>query len=209
MADYNLLFAVFLLINVLLTIRASSLYSKFYGLCFSSSSSVNAASSDAQSLIGSTSSAAVTNTSTTGSIYKKLLASYLLVYLLATLSDWLQGPYVYALYAAYGYTKHQIAVLFVAGFGSSECLLHDSCSKVTDCCSILISLEVPFVTFLQVWSLEASLVVLLTLAVERNLYSFSVSFMPLAVLQSVSLLYTIEGINIESLMLGDIISTTS
>lgn len=107
------------MINVLLTIRASSLYSKFYGLCFSSSS-VNAASSDAQSLIGSTSSAAVTNTSTSGSIYKKLLASYLLVYLLATLSDWLQGPYVYALYAAYGYTKHQIAFLFVAGFGSSK-----------------------------------------------------------------------------------------
>ena len=27
-----------------------------------------------------------------------LLSRYLLVYLLATLSDWLQGPYVYALY---------------------------------------------------------------------------------------------------------------
>jgi len=41
------------------------------------------------------------------------------VYLLAAFSDWLQGPYVYALYAAYGYSQHQIAVLFVAGFGSS------------------------------------------------------------------------------------------
>jgi hypothetical protein len=41
------------------------------------------------------------------------------VYLLAALSDWLQGPYVYALYDAYGYSQHDIAVLFVAGFGSS------------------------------------------------------------------------------------------
>jgi hypothetical protein len=122
MADYNLLFVGFLLINVLLTIRASSLYPKIYGLFCSSSTSISAASSDAQSLIGSSSSSTVTNTTTTGSIYKKLLASYLFVYLLATLSDWLQGPYVYALYAAYGYTKHQIAVLFVAGFGSSTFL---------------------------------------------------------------------------------------
>ncbi|ACI64961.1 possible transporter, partial [Thalassiosira pseudonana CCMP1335] len=44
---------------------------------------------------------------------------YLVVYLLAALSDWLQGPYVYALYDAYGYSQHDIAVLFVAGFGSS------------------------------------------------------------------------------------------
>lgn len=48
-----------------------------------------------------------------------LLSKYLIVYLLAALSDWLQGPYVYALYAEYGYSQHEIAVLFVAGFGSS------------------------------------------------------------------------------------------
>ena len=49
----------------------------------------------------------------------QLLKKYLFVYLLAAFSDWLQGPYVYALYDAYGYTQHEIAVLFVAGFGSS------------------------------------------------------------------------------------------
>ena len=49
-----------------------------------------------------------------------LLKRYLLVYLLATMSDWLQGPYVYALYADYGYEQHEIAILFVAGFGSSK-----------------------------------------------------------------------------------------
>jgi len=35
--------------------------------------------------------------------WHKVLKKYLVVYLLATLSDWLQGPYVYALYAEYGY----------------------------------------------------------------------------------------------------------
>lgn len=33
--------------------------------------------------------------------------------------DWLQGPYVYALYESYGMSTHDIEVLFVAGFGSS------------------------------------------------------------------------------------------
>ncbi|GJQ08723.1 hypothetical protein GpartN1_g514.t1 [Galdieria partita] len=35
------------------------------------------------------------------------------------LQDWLQGPYVYALYEQYGFDKAQIGFLFVAGFGSS------------------------------------------------------------------------------------------
>lgn len=48
-----------------------------------------------------------------------LLKKYLFVYLLATVSDWLQGPYVYALYIKYGFEQHEIAQLFVAGFGSS------------------------------------------------------------------------------------------
>jgi hypothetical protein len=33
--------------------------------------------------------------------------------------DWLQGPYVYALYDYYGYTVKDIGRLFIAGFGSS------------------------------------------------------------------------------------------
>ena len=48
-----------------------------------------------------------------------LLKKYLFVYLLATLGDWLQGPYVYALYSDYGFEQHEIAQLFVTGFGSS------------------------------------------------------------------------------------------
>lgn len=45
--------------------------------------------------------------------------SYLVVYYLAMLADWLQGPYVYALYESYGFSSYDIAVLFVGGFGSS------------------------------------------------------------------------------------------
>lgn len=35
------------------------------------------------------------------------------------MSDWLQGPYVYALYSEYGFSKGDIGLLFIAGFGSS------------------------------------------------------------------------------------------
>ena len=45
--------------------------------------------------------------------------TYLSVYCLAVAGDWLQGPHVYALYESYGMSKHQIEVLFIAGFGSS------------------------------------------------------------------------------------------
>jgi MFS family permease len=34
-------------------------------------------------------------------------------------ADWMQGPYVYELYASYGFDKVTIGYLFVAGFGSS------------------------------------------------------------------------------------------
>eukprot|EP00301_Raphidiophrys_heterophryoidea_P007786 c1296_g1_i1.p1 GENE.c1296_g1_i1~~c1296_g1_i1.p1 ORF type:complete len:444 (+),score=113.06 c1296_g1_i1:64-1395(+) len=45
--------------------------------------------------------------------------TYLRVYFFMSAADWLQGPYMYDLYASYGFTQHQIAVLFVFGFGSS------------------------------------------------------------------------------------------
>jgi MFS family permease len=50
---------------------------------------------------------------------KHLRRKYLIVYYLAMAGDWLQGPYVYALYSSYGIAHKDIAVLFVAGFGSS------------------------------------------------------------------------------------------
>lgn len=45
--------------------------------------------------------------------------TYLVVWFIAVAADWLQGPYVYALYAAYGFPGNQIGQLFVAGFGAS------------------------------------------------------------------------------------------
>ena len=39
--------------------------------------------------------------------------SFYLVYFSALLGDWLQGPYVYKLYAYYGFKESQIAVLYV------------------------------------------------------------------------------------------------
>merc|ERR1719499_854649 len=51
--------------------------------------------------------------------FGKFQLSFLLVWTFCVAADWLQGPYVYALYAAYGFSSHEIAQLFVAGFGSS------------------------------------------------------------------------------------------
>lgn len=45
--------------------------------------------------------------------------NYLTVYLLAVAADWLQGPYVYALYTYYGYSKADVGQLYIAGFASS------------------------------------------------------------------------------------------
>jgi MFS transporter, MFS domain-containing protein family, molybdate-anion transporter len=49
----------------------------------------------------------------------KFRIKYLSVYLLAMFADWLQGPYVYVLYESYGFSISDIALLFIAGFGSS------------------------------------------------------------------------------------------
>jgi len=44
---------------------------------------------------------------------------YLPVFLSAMLADWLQGPFVYALYQGYGIDREHNGYLFVAGFGAS------------------------------------------------------------------------------------------
>jgi len=51
--------------------------------------------------------------------FTKFQLCYLSVWAFCCAADWLQGPYVYALYSAYGFSGHEIAKLFVAGFGSS------------------------------------------------------------------------------------------
>lgn len=48
-----------------------------------------------------------------------LAVTFLPVWYLCIAGDWLQGPYVYALYESYGLPRADIARLFVAGFGAS------------------------------------------------------------------------------------------
>jgi hypothetical protein len=103
MANFPLIFGLSLVLNVAVTFRSSDLFKKY--------------------MSGRSAESAVVVESEKELAQKKqwetVLRKYLAVYLLATLSDWLQGPYVYALYADYGFSQHEIAVLFVAGFGSS------------------------------------------------------------------------------------------
>lgn len=49
----------------------------------------------------------------------KFQRKYFAAYLLAVFGDWLQGPYIYKLYKHYGFTKMQIAILYVVGFSAS------------------------------------------------------------------------------------------
>lgn len=51
--------------------------------------------------------------------FGKFMVTYLSAWTLCVAADWLQGPYVYALYEAYGFRPHEVAQLFVAGFGSA------------------------------------------------------------------------------------------
>jgi Na+/melibiose symporter-like transporter len=98
MANFSLIFWLAMCINVVLTLRSSDFFKRRFN---QAGTSGDGASEDHKKK------------------HVDLLRKYLFVYLLATLSDWLQGPYVYALYASYGFEQHEIAQLFVAGFGSS------------------------------------------------------------------------------------------
>jgi len=114
MTNYTLTFIISLVINITITLFSSewfiSLVKKVLGR------TANIAENDGEKLLNSSQEK---DERVEASIHSKLLFRYLSVYLLAAMSDWLQGPYVYALYDAYGYSRHEIAVLFVAGFGSS------------------------------------------------------------------------------------------
>lgn len=100
MTNFTLIFVVALAVNVALTTLSSDWYKRYQRRQHNVSDADDAETE-------------------TKKRWHALLRKYLIVYLLAALSDWLQGPYVYALYAEYGYSQHDIAVLFVAGFGSS------------------------------------------------------------------------------------------
>jgi MFS transporter, MFS domain-containing protein family, molybdate-anion transporter len=51
--------------------------------------------------------------------FKQFQWQWLTVYYVVMGADWLQGPYVYALYEHYGFERGEIAQLFIAGYFSS------------------------------------------------------------------------------------------
>jgi len=51
--------------------------------------------------------------------FKKFQKQYLIILGLVQSADWLQGPYVYALYQHYNFSIEQIALLFVVGYGAA------------------------------------------------------------------------------------------
>jgi len=103
MAPFNSTFALLFLVNAALTLRSTKYWKKTQGV-----EKAEATSTDSSAM-----------KQLEQSKHNVLLKRYLIVYLLAAISDWFQGPYVYALYDAYGFSQHVIAILFVAGFGSS------------------------------------------------------------------------------------------
>mmetsp|Transcript_2270 Transcript_2270/g.2093 ORF Transcript_2270/g.2093 Transcript_2270/m.2093 type:complete len:525 (-) Transcript_2270:52-1626(-) len=126
------IFCVAMLINVGLTFRSSSYWNQFK--IYMGYESPIAVEEESENLVLSENKNS-DNTNEKAGAYKNLLVRYLIVYMLAALSDWLQGPYVYQLYSKYDFSQHDIAVLFVAGFGSSMVFgsfiggLADSCGR--------------------------------------------------------------------------------
>ncbi len=57
--------------------------------------------------------------STQNPTFLSFLKTYIPVYLLVVLGDWLQGPYLYRLYHYYGYQETQVAIIYVCGMISS------------------------------------------------------------------------------------------
>ena len=51
--------------------------------------------------------------------YRGLRNTYLSVYALAVFGDWIQGGFLYALYAEYGYSIRDIGLIFVVGYASA------------------------------------------------------------------------------------------
>lgn len=51
--------------------------------------------------------------------YTDFKLRYLAGYALAVFGDWIQGPYQYALFESYGYSRASIALFYIVGYASS------------------------------------------------------------------------------------------
>jgi len=127
MAPYSAIFIGALLVNIVATFRSSSYWGKFKLLIGFVSRDDGTELSESDDVI--------LESPFLKEKHAKILRKYLAVYITAIFSDWIQGPYVYALYDEYGFSQHEIALLFVAGFASSMVFgtfvggLADSCGR--------------------------------------------------------------------------------
>eukprot|EP00164_Ancoracysta_twista_P007575 GFYU01010780.1.p1 GENE.GFYU01010780.1~~GFYU01010780.1.p1 ORF type:complete len:577 (-),score=112.46 GFYU01010780.1:188-1918(-) len=71
--------------------------------------------------------------------FSRFQKMFLAVFLMSTFSDWIQGPYIYALYDGYGFDPADIKILFVTGyisglvFGSMAGSLADTIGRKRSC----------------------------------------------------------------------------
>ncbi|KAI1315596.1 hypothetical protein EDD11_000606 [Mortierella claussenii] len=84
--------------------------------------------------------------STQNNSFSKFRNNYLAVYLTVMMSDWLQGPYLYALYQSYGFQMYDIAVLFIVGFVSSA-VFGTVIANTADVCLIRLSENYQYLIF--------------------------------------------------------------
>ena len=76
----------------------------------------------------------------------------MIVFMLCKGADWLQGPYIYALYEHYGFSHDAIGRLFIAGYGSSMVfgtfvgLFADSFGRKRNCLAYVVLYSISCVT---------------------------------------------------------------
>lgn len=63
-----------------------------------------------------------TDPSISSNLFARFQRIYLTAYLLMTAADWMQGPYIYAIYHQHGFSMEEIARLFITGYVSSMIL---------------------------------------------------------------------------------------
>lgn len=124
MTDYIQIFGTTMSINIILTVFSSEAFSKLrrkltFRLLDSTSADNDPNKCESQKKHLLNSDLQTEQERSQESKHKRLLFRYLCVYLLATMSDWLQGPFVYALFSKYGFSQSKIAILYVAGSASS------------------------------------------------------------------------------------------
>ena len=67
----------------------------------------------------------------TNPIFLIFQRKYLVIYLIAVLGDWLQGPYLYRLYHYRGFVGRQIVIIYLCGLARGS-HFHKACRTICD-----------------------------------------------------------------------------